>query len=52
MKKKSEIQIAEDIISSVKREMNMPRLTESVRRGLSNQPEPPIERFHARSVSA
>jgi hypothetical protein len=33
--KKSRIEIAREIISRVKREMNMPRLTESVRNGES-----------------
>ena len=31
MKKKSRIEMAREIIASVKREMDMPRLTESVR---------------------
>jgi|NGEPerStandDraft_6_1074524.scaffolds.fasta_scaffold160761_2 hypothetical protein len=35
MKKKSRIEIAREIISRVKREMDMPRLTESVRNGES-----------------
>jgi hypothetical protein len=34
MKKKSRIEIARDIVSYVTREMNKPRLTESVRNGL------------------
>jgi hypothetical protein len=37
MKKKSRIQIASQIIAQVKREMQKPRLTESVRNGLSFQ---------------
>jgi hypothetical protein len=35
VKKKSRIQIEREILSSVKREMEMPRLTESVRNGES-----------------
>ena len=37
MKKKSRIQIASQIIAQVKREMQKPRLTESVRNGISLQ---------------
>jgi hypothetical protein len=37
MTKKSRIQIASQIIAQVKREMQKPRLTESVRNGLSLQ---------------
>jgi hypothetical protein len=33
MKKKSRIEMAREIISNLKREMDQPRLTESVRRG-------------------
>jgi hypothetical protein len=35
MKKKSRIEMARDIVSYVRREMDRPRLTESVRNGLS-----------------
>jgi hypothetical protein len=37
MKKKSRIQIASQIIAQLKREMQEPRLTESVRNGMSLQ---------------
>jgi hypothetical protein len=37
MKKKSRIEIAREIISRVRREMDQPRLTESVRNGFSAQ---------------
>jgi len=37
MKKKSRIQNASQIIAQVKREMQEPRLTESVRKGISAQ---------------
>jgi hypothetical protein len=40
MKKKSRIEIARDIVSYVKREMDRPRLTESVRDGFSTPAEP------------
>jgi hypothetical protein len=36
MKKKSRIEMAREIISSLKREMDKPRLTESVRNGESS----------------
>jgi hypothetical protein len=39
MKKKSRIQIASQIIAQVKREMQKPRLTESVRNGIPLQAE-------------
>jgi hypothetical protein len=37
MKKKSQIEIEKKIVSRVKREMDKPRLTESVRNGFSVQ---------------
>ena len=37
MKKKNRIQIASQIIAQLKREMQEPRLTESVRNGISLQ---------------
>jgi hypothetical protein len=37
MKKKSRIEIERKIVSRVKREMDQPRLTESVRNGFSDQ---------------
>jgi hypothetical protein len=44
MKKKSRIEIAREIISSIKREMDQPRLTESVRNGFSAQAAPTVEK--------
>jgi hypothetical protein len=44
MKKKSRIEIERTIVSRVKREMDKPRLTESVRNGLSARAVPTIER--------
>jgi len=49
MKKKSRIEIAREIISSVKREMDKPRLTESVRKGFRAQA---AEKPDARSARA
>ena len=40
MKKKGRIQIASQIIAQLKREMQEPRLTESVRNGMSLQAGP------------
>jgi hypothetical protein len=40
MKKKSRIEIERKIVSRVKREMDKPRLTESVRNGLSARAAP------------
>jgi hypothetical protein len=37
MKKKSQIEIEEEIVARVKREMDRPRLTESVRNGFNVQ---------------
>jgi hypothetical protein len=51
MKKKSRIEMAKEIISSVKREMEKPRMTESVRNGLSLQTAHPLSRSAARAVS-
>jgi hypothetical protein len=44
MKKKSRIEMARDIVSYVRREMDRPRLTESVRNGLSGPAEPDTEK--------
>jgi hypothetical protein len=44
MKKKSRIEIERKIVSCVKREMDEPRLTESVRNGLSAQAAPAREK--------
>ena len=49
MKKKNRIEMAREIIASVKREMQRPRLTESVRNGLSGLDAPPVERPAAHS---
>jgi hypothetical protein len=52
MKKKSRIEIAREIISNVKREMDRPRLTESVRQGFSAKAAPSVGKSSARSVRA
>jgi hypothetical protein len=52
MKKKSRIEIERKIVSRVKREMDEPRLTESVRNGFSAQSAPAIEKPAARSARA
>ena len=44
MKKKSRIEIERKIVSRVKREMDKPRLTESVRNGFSAQAAPVVEK--------
>ena len=49
MKKKSQIEIERKIVSRVKREMDRPRLTESVRNGFSAQAAPSLEKSFARS---
>jgi hypothetical protein len=48
MKKTSRIEIAREIISSVKKEMQQPRLTESVRDALSVQSTPAVKGFPIR----
>jgi len=48
MKKKSRIEIERKIVSRVKREMDKPRLTESVRNGFGAQAAPAIEKLEAR----
>ena len=50
MKKKSRIEIERKIVSRVKREMDQPRLTESVRDGFSAQAAPIVKRPGARSA--
>jgi hypothetical protein len=52
MKKKSRIEIAREIVSYVRREMDKPRLTESVRNGFSAQAAPAVENPVARSARA
>jgi hypothetical protein len=44
MKKKSRIEIERKIVSRVKREMDQPRLTESVRNGFSAKAGPDVEK--------
>jgi hypothetical protein len=48
MKKKNRVEIAKKIISSVKREMQKPRLTESVRSDKRDQAAPMVEERPAR----
>lgn len=50
MKKKSRIEIERKIVSRVKKEMDQPRLTESVRNGLSAQAAPADEKPTAHSA--
>jgi hypothetical protein len=52
MKKKTRIDNERKIVSRVKREMDQPRLTESVRNGLSAQAEPTAEKPAARPARA
>ncbi|MGA3101148.1 MAG: hypothetical protein ABSD61_04730 [Terracidiphilus sp.] len=52
MKKKSRIEMARDIVSYVRKEMDRPRLTESVRNSLSAQAAPDTEKPAAVSVRA
>jgi hypothetical protein len=52
MKKKSRIEIERKIVSRVKKEMDRPRLTESVRNGSSAQAAPGVEKPTARSARA
>jgi hypothetical protein len=52
MKKKSRIEIERKIVSRVKREMDQPRLTESVRNGFSAQAAPAVEKPTSHSARA
>ena len=52
MKKKSRIEIERKIVSRVKREMDLPRLTESVRNGFSVHAASTAERVAARPARA
>ena len=52
MKKKSRIEIAREIIASLKREMQAPRLTESVRNGLTVRTRVAIEKPADRPAKA
>ena len=50
MKKESRIENDRKIVSRVKREMNQPRLTESVRNGFRAQAAPTVEMPAVRSA--
>lgn len=50
MKRKSRIEIEREIVFRVKREMDKPRLTKSVRNGFSAQAAPSMEKPAARSA--
>jgi hypothetical protein len=52
MKKKSRLETERKIVSRVKREMNEPRLTESVRKGFRARAAPGVEKSDARSARA
>jgi hypothetical protein len=52
MKKKSQIEMDRRIVSRVKREMDQPRLTESVRNGFSAQAAPAVKKRAAPSARA
>jgi hypothetical protein len=52
MKKKSRIEIERKIVSRVKKEMDKPRLTESVRNGFSAQAVPVAEKPATHSARA
>ena len=51
MKKKNRIQIASQIIAQVKREMQEPRMTESVRNGIFTKEGPGAKEPAARNVT-
>jgi hypothetical protein len=50
MKEKSRIEIERKIVSRIKREMDQPRLTESVRNGLRARSAPAVEKPAPRSA--
>jgi hypothetical protein len=52
MKKKSRIEMERDIVSYVRREMDKPRLTESVRNGLSSTAAPDTKKPASHSARA
>jgi hypothetical protein len=52
MKKKSRIEIERKIVARVKKEMDQPRLTASVRNGFSALTAPAVEKPAARSTQA
>jgi hypothetical protein len=52
MKKRSRIEIERKIVTRLKREIDKPRLTESVRNGLSAQAAPAVEEPATHSARA
>ena len=52
MKKKNQIENERKIVSHVKREMDQPRLTKSVRNGFSTEAAPAAEKPAARPARA
>ena len=52
MRKNGRIEIERKIVARVKREMNKPRLTESVRNGFSAQAAPAVEKPVTHSARA
>lgn len=48
-KKKTRLELAREILSNVKKEMEKPRLTESVRSGSRDQAKPVIDNAPSRS---
>jgi hypothetical protein len=52
MIKESRLEIERRIVASVKKEMDKPRLTESVRRGFRDRAAPPKEKQAVRSPQA
>jgi hypothetical protein len=52
MKKESRMEIEKEIVSRVRKEMDKPRLTESVRNGFSAQAAAAVKKPAARSARA
>jgi len=52
VKKKGQIEIEREIVSRVKKEMDKPRQTQSVRAGFGSQAAPSMEKPAARSARA
>jgi len=52
IRSRSRVEIERKLVSHVKREMDKPRLTESVRNGFSAQHAPAMEKPAARSARA
>ena len=52
MKKRNQTETEREIVSRVKREMDKPRLTESVRNGFNDQAAKAVEKPAARSARA